>query len=373
MKEDFLRPELDVLELTGDLDGRSIFYIGRNTPQVVKDLEKSGYKLFRFDPSPPVGDLLDRLELLGLTSLFPLSSLDAIICDFDDGNVFEIFNAIHRHSALKMISFIIIGNDITEPDIKHAMSLGINDVYRLWDVNAADLQERIQVIKGIRSAIVNQNDRPEYRELNVRIKPQKRLFDILCSLTLIIILSPVMGLIALLIWLESKGPVIYVSPRVGTGYQIFNFYKFRSMRINADKELESLKRLNQYGANGKKPAFVKIQGDPRITRIGRFLRKSSLDELPQLFNVLKGDMSLVGNRPLPLYEAELLTMDMWAKRFLAPAGITGLWQVTKRGKKDMSANERMLLDVDYADKASFWFDLKILIRTLGAIIQKETV
>lgn len=373
MNEDFLRSELDVQELHGELEGRSIFYIGRETPQVVNDLEKSGYRLFRFDPSPPISDLLSRIELLGLTSLFPLSSLDAIICDFDNGNVFEIFKAVHRHPALKTVSFIIVGNDIAEQDIRYAMSLGINDVYRLWDVSAEDLQERIQILKGIRSAILDVHERPDYGEFNVRIKPFKRLFDIVCSLTLIIILSPLMALIALLIWIESRGPVFYISPRVGTGYQIFNFYKFRSMRINADKELESLKNLNQYGANGQGAAFIKIKGDPRITRIGKFLRKTSLDELPQLFNVLKGDMSLVGNRPLPLYEAEQLTMDLWAKRFLAPAGITGLWQVTKRGKKDMSAYERMLLDVDYANKSSFWFDLKILVRTLGAIIQKETV
>ena len=116
--------------------------------------------------------------------------------------------------------------------------------------------------------------------------------------------------------------------------------------------------------------FCKIKNDPRVTRLGQFLRDTSLDELPQLFNVLKGDMSLVGNRPLPLYEAEKLTKDQIAWRFLAPAGITGLWQVTKRGKDNMSEEERIQLDMEYAMKNSFLYDLKILFSTIPALLQK---
>ncbi|RMF26966.1 MAG: sugar transferase, partial [Bacteroidetes bacterium] len=180
-----------------------------------------------------------------------------------------------------------------------------------------------------------------------------------------------MLLIALAIKLESRGPVIYRSKRVGTGYEVFDFFKFRTMYVDADKRLEELKHLNQYGKNGQ--PFLKLQRDPRVTRIGRVLRKTSLDELPQLFNVLRGDMSLVGNRPLPLYEAEQLTRDHWAQRFLAPAGLTGLWQVSKRGKKNMSAEERILLDVSYAQNFSFLQDLKIILKTIPAMIQDEEV
>ena len=120
-------------------------------------------------------------------------------------------------------------------------------------------------------------------------------------------------------------------------------------------------------------AFVKFKNDPRITRIGHIIRNTSIDELPQLFNVLKGDMSLVGNRPLPVYEALQLTSDEAIGRFLAPAGITGLWQVTERGKENTTSDSRIRLDVEYTGKISFWLDLKILVKTPMAALQQENV
>ena len=123
----------------------------------------------------------------------------------------------------------------------------------------------------------------------------------------------------------------------------------------------------------KNSVFYKIKGDPRVTKVGTFIRKTSIDELPQLINVLKGDMSLVGNRPLPLYEAQQLTRDNWVARFNAPAGITGLWQISKRGKAEMSEEERVELDVEYSKKHSFWYDLWILIRTVPVIFQEDDV
>jgi len=218
--------------------------------------------------------------------------------------------------------------------------------------------------------------------------------------------------------LESKGKVYYTSKRVGTGYRIFDFYKLRSMRTGADAMLKDLKHLNQYEAEvqqddfaepcprcaelpdgqlcspvlfaeGKKvcefwyneskkskasSTFIKIQDDPRVTKVGKFIRNTSIDELPQLINVLKGDMSIVGNRPLPLYEAELLTSDDWSERFMGPAGITGLWQVEKRGKGGkMSEEERKALDNQYARTYSFIGDIKLILRTIPAVFQKENV
>ena len=181
--------------------------------------------------------------------------------------------------------------------------------------------------------------------------------------------------IVIAIKLGSKGPIIYKSKRVGTGYKVFDFYKFRSMRTDADKMLVELSTQNQYANEdgGTKAAFVKIKDDPRVTKLGKFLRNSSLDELPQLFNILLGHMSLVGNRPLPVYEAEMLTSNEWSMRFLGPAGLTGLWQITKRGKADMSERERKKLDNFYAQNYSLSLDLKILLKTIPAVLQKEKV
>jgi lipopolysaccharide/colanic/teichoic acid biosynthesis glycosyltransferase len=240
----------------------------------------------------------------------------------------------------------------------------------------------------------------------------KRLIDITVSAVALLLLSPVMLLIAIAVKLESKGPVLYGAPRAGKNYRIFNLLKFRTMSMNADKALKSLSHLNLYGNTSvqqqpescghcksvgedcvmmitkdgryvcehslqeskNESAFFKIKDDPRITRVGKFLRNTSLDELPQLINVLKGEMSLVGNRPLPLYEAEKLTTDEAALRFMAPAGITGLWQVTKRGRKgEMSEEERIELDKEYANDHSLKKDLKLILKTFPALLQKENV
>ncbi len=201
----------------------------------------------------------------------------------------------------------------------------------------------------------------------------KRGFDILIAAIALLLLSPLFLLIALAIKLESSGPVFYISKRAGRGYKIFNFLKFRTMYQGADKRMSELTHLNQYDAVGRGPVFFKINNDPRITKVGSFLRNTSLDELPQLINVFLGDMSLVGNRPLPLYEAATLTTDDYAARFMAPAGITGLWQVKKRGNKDMSVEERINMDIDYASKVSFKTDFWIIASTPSALIQKENV
>jgi len=209
------------------------------------------------------------------------------------------------------------------------------------------------------------------QNLNYKMRFGKRLFDIFCALLALILLLPILLIIATIIKLESKGTVLYISKRVGTGYKIFDFYKFRTMKAGADRELESIKVMNNYDKDAVgKAAFVKIHNDPRVTRFGHFLRKTSLDELPQLLNVLKGDMSLVGNRPLPLYEAELLTCNDWTMRFLAPAGVTGLWQINKN-KDTMTSLQRKKLDNYYAAHFSFRLDLRIMVSTIPAMWQKE--
>jgi len=238
--------------------------------------------------------------------------------------------------------------------------------------------KRLEFIKKVKAYKSERGNKPytaRHAEQvpHIELWSMKRAFDILISATALLILLPVCVLIAIIIKLESKGPVFYISKRAGTGYKIFNFYKFRTMRQGADAELAQLAHLNQYSEHATDGVFFKIKDDPRITRFGEFLRNTSLDEIPQLLNVLVGDMSLVGNRPLPLYEAEKLTKDQIAWRFLAPAGITGLWQITKRGKDNMSPEERIALDMEYAMKNSFWLDMKILLSTFPALLQKEKV
>jgi Sugar transferases involved in lipopolysaccharide synthesis len=246
----------------------------------------------------------------------------------------------------------------------------------------------------------------------------KRTFDIITSFLGLCILSPIFLIVATAIRLESKGPIIYKSKRVGSNYKVFDFLKFRSMYQNADKRLKDFSQLNQYQQNQQEVekiemaevtdesmlvdddqvlmvsddyvlteedfiqaqrtkqsnAFVKFEKDPRITKVGQIIRKYSIDELPQLMNILKGDMSVVGNRPLPLYEAELLTNDEYIDRFMAPSGLTGLWQVEKRGGAGkMSAEERKKLDTRYAKEFSFLMDMSIIFRTFTAFIQKENV
>ena len=241
-----------------------------------------------------------------------------------------------------------------------------------------------------------------------KIGTGKRLFDIIFSLLAIIILFPFLILIALAIKLESKGPVIFSQKRVGKGYDIFTFYKFRTMYRDSDKNLDKLYPANEYTINLKNEAwmrnldscpdckklgkpcspllqmdgfqicenyylklkkarilqrvFFKAKDDPRITHVGKFLRRFHLDELPQFYNVLRGDMSVVGNRPLPLYEAENLTTDEWAYRFLAPAGITGLWQI--HSNTVHNPEERIALDNQYSMIADWKTDLKIILKTI---------
>jgi lipopolysaccharide/colanic/teichoic acid biosynthesis glycosyltransferase len=248
----------------------------------------------------------------------------------------------------------------------------------------------------------------------VQKKEMKRLLDILVSSVALLMLTPIIICIVIAIKLESRGPVLYGALRAGKGYQRFRLLKFRTMFIGADQSVATLQHLNLYNNSAEqsldqnassicqkactncvvmytregaitcekriqegakdKSAFFKIKNDPRITKVGKFLRNTSLDEIPQLINVLNGEMSLVGNRPLPLYEAEMLTTDEAALRFMAPAGITGLWQVTKRGKKgEMSEGERIELDKEYALDPSFRHDIKLIFKTIPALLQSENV
>ena len=189
----------------------------------------------------------------------------------------------------------------------------------------------------------------------------KRIFDFMAAICGVIILSPVMLVIAILIKVEDHGPVFYKQVRVGKNGKTFKMYKFRSMFVNADQMLAKLKEQNDVEG----PMF-KMRDDPRVTKIGHFIRKHSLDELPQFLNVIKGDMSLVGPRPpLPSEVAEYSDYDK--QRLYVTHGCTGLWQATERN--EVGFNEMVQLDIQYIQRASFMFDLWIIWKTVEIIIK----
>ena len=323
------------------------------------------------------------------------------------------------------VYIILFTDDMSDEDRRIYQKCGINDTIKK-SATVTELNKKIQFISD-RESILFEPVTPKFKILRFKIPLWKRLFDIVFSTIGIIVLSPVFIITAIAIKLESKGPVLFKSKRVGTNYTIFDFLKFRSMYVDADKQLKELsKEQNQYAQHEDKKcatcaiddmpdmmddgmgaemlisddevmlvgddfvvaegefnkkkneeiqnAFVKIENDPRVTKVGAFIRKYSIDELPQLINILRGDMSIVGNRPLPLYEAERLTADDCIDRFMAPAGLTGLWQVEERGKGgNMSAEERKQLDIKYGQTYNFSLDMKIIFRTLTAFIQKDNV
>ncbi|MGZ3871954.1 MAG: sugar transferase [Mucilaginibacter sp.] len=321
-----------------------------------------------------------------------------------------------KRKNLPVTPFFMIVNHLNANLRKLALNAGISDVFKI-PVDKSRIEKKVNFL-------INNWDQLKIN-LKSDIQPVKnigigkRAFDIFFAGMALLWLSPIFLIIYILIKLESAGPAFYYSLRVGTGYQVFKFYKFRSMYVNADQRIKDLKHLNQYNIDAhsmptettpegtlcqeclaykkcqfplyadnitwcekdfrfsKKiksgSAFFKIKNDPRITRIGNFIRNTSIDELPQLWNVVIGNMSIVGNRPLPLYEAEKLTTDKYVLRFSAPAGITGLWQVEKRGKGEMSEDERLMLDNIYAQNHSLKNDLKIILRTVPALFQKESV
>lgn len=401
-------------------ESRYILYVGHYARRIhPKMLEKdylgvnlvSSFKAFLW-----LEKLADTSKVGEETGIVVSSFPDAIICDLHlpDGDAFSLFHQIRQIPELNGIPFIITAENAPQEAVSKALSLGVDDFYK-GNILPDLLQIRLEFLQEHR--LHEQNALPDPSMEVFRLPLWKRVFDLLFATGLLLVMSPAMLLIAILIRLESKGRILYVSSRAGTGYKVFDFYKFRSMRDGAEHELDHLLHLNQYLQSGdhelpvhekcvkclvsgssceavitilgrdicrhewdrvrstadKKSSFVKIEDDPRITKVGRFLRNSSLDELPQLFNVIKGDMSIVGNRPLPLYEAEQLTTDQWSRRFLAPAGITGLWQVTRRGKENLSEEERKKMDADYAGKAGFWYDMKILFQTVPALFQRNSV
>lgn len=302
-----------------------------------------------------------------------------IVCNVHSNQTFDLRrfrDFVNKETRLAKVPMFVYTEQLTAELKQELRTIGGIDDILTPAVTPELFESKLDTAKQIRQMAITMEQSGRRINLNAKYFINylfKRGLDILFAGSLLLLLSPVFLILAILIKLESKGPVFYVSRRAGNRYQIFKFYKFRTMVADADKQVAQMKHLNQYDTNASGPVFFKVSNDPRVTRLGTFLRNSSLDEIPQLLNVLLGHMSLVGNRPLPLYEAATLTTDDYAGRFLAPAGITGLWQIKKRGNKDMSVIERINLDKDYAEKHSVLYDMWILASTPNALRQKDNV
>jgi len=390
-----------------------ILYIGENTG-IIEPLENDA----RFDVKQESNGIAALKWLENHRNIY----FDAIFCNmFMRGvNGIAFFNEMrHKKFLQTKTPFILISKNFRHQLRESAYRTGIDDYYPS-PLSAERIYERTLYLKDYKNIYIHKHNKIKKDKLEVYKTPfLKRAFDIIMSSIALILLSPIFIITAIAIYAESRGKVFYASKRVGANFRTFDFYKFRSMYPDADKRLKEVAHLNQYKSveveeecslcaalpDGEycsptyeddsgnvvceriiklrrqaEVAFLKIENDPRITKVGKFIRNTSIDELPQFINILKGDMSFVGNRPLPVSEANALTKGERGKRlelglrFNCAAGLTGLWQVELRGRSGvMSEEERFELDKEYALHNSFWGDMKLLFRTFFVFLKNENV
>ncbi len=283
---------------------------------------------------------------------------DAVIIGRNMGGL-KFLETVRHVSWTRTLPVIITSDQLTPGLIKEVLEKKGDDLFSK-DFSSGDLLTRLEYFIKRRHYQSIQQTKANF--LEVKIPFWKRFIDVTSTGFALLLLSPLLIIVAILIKLDSKGPIVYKSRRVGAGYKIFEIYKFRTMRTDADTMIKNMGSLNMYtkettqkqidglcdactsfgvcqqkmyldgevvceksylAQKKEKVAFMKFQNDPRITKLGGFLRNSSIDELPQLFNIFMGDMSLIGNRPLPLYEAEKLTTDKYIERFAGQAVLLG--------------------------------------------------
>lgn len=311
---------------------------------------------------------------------------DAIVCEriLPGCNASGFYDFwVEQFDTDKTIPFLLLDDEKNQESISPELLKSMDEVF-IKPTSAETIVAKVLALKQVR-----QSPKKDLTGMNAfkPFKPSflKRTVDIVFASITLLLVSPVLLIFSIAIRLESKGKVFYISKRVGSGFNVFDFYKLRSMYINADKRLKELAHLTEYSEAANthvKPTSNLIHetnstmvGDPRITKVGRIIRKLNIDEIPQLINVLKGDISLVGNRPLPIYEAELLTTSDWNDRFDSPSGITGPWRVvTRRKLLSMSHEERNSLQNKYSEiagrsKYSFWKDMWLVFRTIPVMFR----
>ena len=362
----------NIPDLLSDSYSRVFLFVGKKSAQLCHEFKQCG--MFQTSQLLTLNGLEEATQWL--QTEHDSTTTTALICDAT--------YAVDQLRTLKkkLIQYwqgpLILYNDQNVDEYRNkVVSLPlIAEDFLYSDLGLSNIKERIIFLSELKKLEQIKQISQDSRRSSLGRSIPKRAFDITVALVCIVLVSPLLLLIIIAIKLESEGPVFFISERAGAGYKIFNFYKFRTMQSNANQMRNDLKTLNTYYAKDRDPVkreepfFFKVKNDPRVTRVGRILRKTSLDELPQLFNVLKGDMSLVGNRPLPLDEGATLTIDHWADRFLAPAGMTGLWQIAKN-KDNMSVSERIDLDLEYVKHNSFLLDMEILFKTIPAMLQRD--
>jgi exopolysaccharide biosynthesis polyprenyl glycosylphosphotransferase len=304
---------------------------------------RAGYRVIGVcvNPDPTAGQ--DRTELDGITVLGAPADVARIATDLHADAVAVTASAAFSPSAVRRLSWDLEGTD-TQLILAPALT------------NIAGPRVHTQPVAGLPLIHV---DRPTYRGAN---RIFKRLFDLVGGLTLIVLFSPVLLAVTVAIKTTSKGPVFFRQDRVGINGQTFKMIKFRSMVMDAEARLAELKVERQDAGNS---VLFKMRNDPRITTVGRFIRRFSIDELPQLINVVTGEMSLVGPRPPLRAEVDLYGADA-LRRLLVKPGMTGLWQVS--GRSDLTWDDSVRLDVYYVENWSITGDLSILWRTAKAVL-----
>lgn len=304
--------------------------------------------------------------------------------DYRDRAIRVVSNE-HRYRVASVMDARALDLNAREHTFEQIRKLGIAEVFVAWDAvkNRMFLGQRFQAL-GITLHVIPVEQNRAFGGANLHMLSEqvpcvsfhppaiagvdfwiKRTFDTGFALLFLTLLSPVYVCIALAIRLDSPGPIFYKQTRIGLHGKPFQVWKFRSMVTNADQLQTKLEQLNQT----KDGVLFKIKEDPRITRVGKFIRRYSLDELPQIFNVLLGEMSLVGPRPLPLRDVEKFQQHYFIRQDVLP-GITGLWQVSGRSDID-NFDDVLRLDLSYIQDWSIWLDISILFRTFAAVLKKS--
>jgi exopolysaccharide biosynthesis polyprenyl glycosylphosphotransferase len=325
---------------------RQVLIVGTNcrAAQLAVKVERKpelGYRLIGFADDPWLG--LRAVKALGFPIRTDLKHLSEFL---RDTVIDEVFICLPLKSQYERIREII--------ERCESQGIIVRLLGRIFDLRVAHSTAETFEDETVVSVYTGQMDGWQF--------VAKRAFDVIGSIVLLTVLSPVFLVTILAVKFTSSGPVFFVQERVGINKRRFRVLKFRTMVMEAEARQASLESLNEVSG----PVF-KIKNDPRITSVGRFLRKTSIDELPQLINVLKGDMSLVGPRPLPVRDYNGFDKDWHRRRFSVRPGITCLWQVN--GRSRLPFEKWMELDMEYIDQWSFWLDLKILIRTVPAVLR----